>query len=321
MTDNNKEARFKEKDLEGIELFRNVHLGSIKGLIDACGMEVLEPNAVLISPGLLNKNVYFILQGRLRVHLESHDSVPITTLGPGESVGEISVIDNQVTSAFVVADEECRLLVMNEDILWSLIQASHAAACNLLFILAKRLRQTDSIIVEGAQLEQDFQHYGSVDALTGLHNRYWFDAMYKRQFTRSLSSGRPFSLIMADIDRFKEINDTFGHLAGDRVLYSVAHIITEHIRASEMVARYGGDEFIIILADRGLDAARKVAERLLSASREAPPVQVGGKSIAHPTMSIGIAERGEGEGPEELVRRADEALYRSKSGGRDRAAG
>lgn len=315
-----KKAWFHERDLEGVQLFKNVDLGSIKGLVDACSVEVLEPNAVLISPGRLNKSIYLILQGRLRVHLESHESTPIITLGPGESVGEISVIDNQVTSAFVVADEECRLLVMNEDILWSLIQASHAAACNLLFILAKRLRQTDSIIVEGAQLEQDFQHYGSVDALTGLHNRYWFDAMYERQFTRSLSSGRPFSLIMADIDRFKEINDTFGHLAGDRVLYSVARIITDHVRASEMIARYGGDEFIIILADKDLDAARKVAGRLLSASREALPVQVGDKSIVHPTMSIGIAERGEGEGPEELVRRVDEALYRSKSGGRDRVA-
>ncbi len=319
MTDHEK-ALFNEKGLEIIQLFRNVHLGSIKGLIDACRVEALEQNEVLISPGKLNKKIYFILQGRLRVHLESPESGPITTLGPGESVGEISVIDNQAASAYVVADEACRLLVMDEDILWSLIQASHAAACNLLFILAKRLRQTDSIIVEGAQLEQDFQHYGSVDALTGLHNRYWFDTMYKRQFARSLASGRPFSLIMADIDRFKEINDTYGHLTGDRVLYSVARIITDHIRASETVARYGGDEFIITLPDKDLDTARAVAQRLLHAAREASSIQEGDKTIVHPTLSIGIAESTAGEGPDELVRRVDEALYKGKNSGRDRIA-
>ena len=308
---------FDERDLEGIQLFRNVHLASIKGLIDVCRTQVLEPGAVLISPGRLNKKIYLVMEGRLRVHLESAESDPIATLGPGESVGEISVIDNQAASAYVVADERCRLLVMEEDVLWSLIQASHAAACNLLFVLAKRLRQTDSIIVEGAQLEQDFQHYGSVDALTGLHNRYWFDTVYKRQFARSIASGRPFSLIMADIDRFKEVNDTYGHLVGDRVLYSIARIITNYIRATEVVARYGGDEFVIILADKGLETARSVAERLLLAARDALPIRVGDKTITHPTLSVGIAEINVGESPDELIRRADEALYRSKIGGRD----
>ncbi|HOW54254.1 MAG TPA: GGDEF domain-containing protein [Syntrophorhabdaceae bacterium] len=308
---------FDERDLEGIQLFKNVHLASIKGLIDVCRTQVLEPGAVLISPGRLNKKIYFVMEGSLRVHLESPESEPIATLGPGESVGEISVIDNQAASAYVVADERCRLLVMEEDVLWSLIQASHAAACNLLFVLAKRLRQTDCIIVEGAQLEQDFQHYGSVDALTGLHNRYWFDTVYKRQFARSIASGRPFSLIMADIDHFKEVNDTYGHLVGDRVLYSIARIITNYIRATEVVARYGGDEFVIILADQGLDTARTVAERLLLAARDALPIRIGDKTITHPTLSVGIAEINVGESPDELIRRADEALYRSKIGGRD----
>ncbi|HVN96975.1 MAG TPA: GGDEF domain-containing protein, partial [Syntrophorhabdaceae bacterium] len=230
---------FDINELKVLYLLKNVGLDSIKGLLESCSMRTLEPEEVLITPNELNKTVYFVLSGTLRIHLNTLDNQSITTVGPGESVGEISVIDNQPTSAYVVAQSACRLLVMDEDILWSLIQASHAAACNLLFVLAKRLRHTDSIIVEGVQLGQDFQHYGSVDALTGLHNRYWFDVMFKRQFLRSSISERPFSVIMADVDDFKKLNDRHGHLVGDRVLYEVAHVMNKNVRPAEMVARYG----------------------------------------------------------------------------------
>ena len=306
-----------EGELRDIHLFKNVNLGSIKGLLEACSVKSLEPEEVLIASGQLNKAVYFVLSGHLRIHLDSVESESIAIFGKGESVGEISVIDNQATSANVIADGHCRVLAMNEDILWSLIQASHAAACNLLFILAKRLRHTDSIIIEGVQLEQDFQHYGSVDALTGLHNRYWFDSMFKRQFARSVANGKPFSLLMVDVDYFKRLNDTYGHLLGDRALYEVSHVITGNVRPAELIARYGGDEFIILLPDRDIRIARRVAQRLQRAVADAPPISYGDENIFHPTLSIGISEMKKDQTPEMLIQAADEALYRAKNNGRN----
>jgi CRP-like cAMP-binding protein len=145
------------EELKRINLFQNVNLESIKGLLEACSVRVLEPQEILISPKELNKAVFFILSGRLRVILDSPEAYEsIATLEPGESVGEISLMDKQLTASYVVADEDCRVLVMDEDILWSLVRASHAAACNLLFILAMRLRNTDSVIVEGIKLQQNF---------------------------------------------------------------------------------------------------------------------------------------------------------------------
>jgi diguanylate cyclase (GGDEF)-like protein len=304
-------------ELEKLHILKNISLESIKGLLEACSVKMLAPEEILIAPKELNKTVFFILSGRLRIHLDSLESASITILGPGESVGEMSVIDNQLASAYVVANEACKLLVMDEDILWSLIQASHAAACNLLFILAKRLRHTDSIVVEGVQLEQDFQHYGSVDALTGLHNRYWFNSMFRRQFIRSSINNNPFSVIMADIDHFKKLNDTYGHLTGDQVLYEVAHIITKNIRPGEIVSRYGGDEFIILLPDEDIETAKLMADRLLEAMRKALPIPCGDKDIFHPTLSMGLAEMKSDQTPEMLIQATDEAMYRAKENGRD----
>jgi diguanylate cyclase (GGDEF)-like protein len=304
-------------ELKRLHILQNVSLESIKGLLEACTVKKLESQEILIAPRESNKSVFFILNGRLRIHLDSLENESITILEPGESVGEMSVIDNQVTSAYVVANEDCKLLVMDEDILWSLIQASHAAACNLLFILAKRLRHTDLIVAEGVQVERDFLHYGCFDALTGLHNRYWFNSMFKRQFIRSSINNKPFSIIKADIDHFRELNDTHGHLMGDQVLYEVAHIITKNIRPAEMVCRYGGDEFIIVLPDEDIETARLMANRLLVAMSKALPIPCGDKDVFHPTLSMGLAEMNSDQTPEMLINLADEAMYRAKENGRN----
>jgi diguanylate cyclase (GGDEF)-like protein len=304
-------------ELKRLHILQNVSLESVKGLLEACSVKMLEPQDILIAPRESNKSVFFILEGRLRVHLNSLEDESIIILDPGESVGELSVIDRQLTSAYVVTHEACKLLVMNEDILWSLIQASHAAACNLLFILAKRLRHTDSVVAEGVQIERDFQHYGTFDALTGLHNRYWFNSMFKRQFIRSSINNKPFSIVMADIDNFKTLNDTHGYLMGDQVLYEVARIITKNIRPAEMVCRYGGDEFIVVLPDEDIETARLMADRLLEAMRNALPIPCGDKDMFRPTLSMGLAEMNSDQTPEMLLNMADEAMRRAKGNGRD----
>jgi diguanylate cyclase (GGDEF)-like protein len=295
-------------DFRQINLFKYVSLESIKGLLDACAIRNLEPEEILITPGQTNRTIYFLISGRLRIHLDMPMGEPIAILGPGESVGEMSVIDRQPASAFVVADEASQLLAMDEDILWSLVRASHEAACNLLFILTKRLRQTNAFISDDLQMEEhDYQHYGTVDALTGLHNRHWLDQMLERQVLRSTTNETPMSLIMLDIDYFKEFNERYSHLYGDHVLYSVAYAISGHLRPREMIARYG-DEVTI-------GAARKIALRLIETVMEAVPITPSGKTIPHPTISAGIAELRDGQTADMLIAAADAALSRAKECG------
>lgn len=306
-----------EKDLKRIYLLKGVEPESIIGLLDLCTVQKLEPQEILIVPDQPNRTVYFILNGHLRIHLDSIETKPVVMLQPGESVGEMSVIDHQPASAFVVADDACSLLAMDEEILWSLVHSSHKAACNLLYILVQRLRHADSLISGDLVPEQQYQPYGSIDALTGLHNRYWLENMLKGQCLRSSMSDKPLSLIMIDVDYFKEFNDRFGQRYGDHVLYSIAHIISDLLRPTDVITRYGVDEFIVVLPDLDIAIARQVAERLHKGVIDRIPIMPDGKSVPHPTISLGIAELEAGQKPEMLISAAYRALCRAKEGGRN----
>ena len=305
-----------EDEIKSIELFKFVDIESIRGLLENCSTRKLEAEEIFIKPGMQNEAVYFLLKGKLRIHLTSPDSEPLVIFSSGESVGEMSVIDQELTSAYVIAQEPCRLLVMEEDILWSLVQSSHAAACNLLFILTKRLRHTDFVVSENVKVEHIYQRYGSVDALTGLHNRHWLDNALNRYCNRFASSKEALSVLMIDIDKFKDFNDTYGHLHGDRLLYRIAHTISEHLRPSEVITRYGGDEFVVLLPDIDLGNAINIARRLHDAVRKSPLIENEDK-IPLPTISIGVAQLQVDQTPEKLLCDVDAALYRAKKNGRN----
>jgi diguanylate cyclase (GGDEF)-like protein len=308
------------ENLERVHLFRRVGLDSILGLLEACGTRTLKEGEILLSAGQTNTSVFLILNGRIRIHLESLDTDPLAILGAGESVGEMSVLDGRPASAFAVADEACRLLVMDEDILWSLVHSSHEAACNLLYILARRLRNTDRVLSRNVPVEQVYQRYGSVDALTGLYNRSWLDDALERLCRRCSMGGIPLTAMLIDIDRFKEFNDRHGRLSGDRILHSMARILAGHLRPSEPIARYGTDSFVIILPHVDASEADWIAQRLCQSMREAPPIPTDGDDLVYPTISVGLATMQEGQSPQELLDAAGLALHRAKDGGRNQVS-
>jgi diguanylate cyclase (GGDEF)-like protein len=308
------------EDLDHIQLFRHVGLDSITGLLEACTTRTLREGEILLSLGEANTNVFLILSGKIRIHLESLETDPLTILGAGESVGELSVLDGRTTSAYAVAHEACNLLVMDEEILWSLVHSSHAAACNLLYTLACRLRNTDHVLSRNARVEQDYQRFGSVDALTGLHNRRWLENALDRLCRRCETGRIPLTAVLIDIDHFKPFQDRHGHLRGDRVLHAVARILSSHLRPSEPIGRYGSDEFVILLPHLDETEADWIAQRLCQSIREAPPVEMDGTELPIPTVSVGLATRDAGQSPQDLVEAAIRALHRAKNNGRDQAS-
>lgn len=185
--------------------------------------------------------------------------------------------------------------------------------------LEQRVRERTLALSEAnAQLEV----LAMTDALTGLANRRHFGDQLAREATRAAETGRPLSLIALDIDRFKAINDQHGHPAGDAVLRQVALLLEEQVRASDLLARVGGEEFAVLAVDTGMIEASQLAERLRAAIENAGPIAVGRAAIPV-TISLGVVARriqgGElARAPERLLAAADDALYRAKRNGRNR---
>jgi len=155
------------------------------------------------------------------------------------------------------------------------------------------------------------------DALTGLANRKRLDAVLAEQLELSRRTRRTFAVVMLDLDHFKTLNDTQGHLAGDRVLASVGGALKRCIRTVDHAARYGGEEFVVVLVEPTLQGALETAERI-RAEIEALRVSVGDRLLSV-TASVGVAQcRDDDARPEDILARADSALYEAKDGGRNR---
>jgi diguanylate cyclase (GGDEF)-like protein len=301
-----------EKEYGKIYLFKCVSLESIRGLLDTCTVKIVEQGEILIHPGQSNQTVYCILDGSLRIHADSLESIPNAIMGPGENVGEMSVIDQEPATSFVVANEPSRLLCIEEDILWSLVHASHAAACNLLFGMTRRLRHADDSVAAGedSQTELEFHHYGSVDAITGLRNRYWLEQTLGRQVQRAHVDGAPLSLILVGVDHFRQFNEKYGVGYGNRVLYSLAHTISAHLRPTEVVARHSESNFLVLLPDKNLETATAIAERLRKEIVDSVPIMPDGRSKPHPVVTMGITEMQVEDTTETLFQAVEAALFR-----------
>lgn len=154
------------------------------------------------------------------------------------------------------------------------------------------------------------------DALTGLWNRRLFDRRLVEETARSVRYGTPLSLLILDLDRFKRVNDTYGHVNGDVVLRAISTIVHDAFRASDVVCRYGGEEIAIIAPNTPGSEAEKLAERTRERiSQTVIPLAGAPYRI---TASIGIAEFRASSDPADLTRRADDALYAAKRAGRNR---
>ncbi len=154
------------------------------------------------------------------------------------------------------------------------------------------------------------------DGLTGLYNHRTFYALLADELARAQRFSRPLSLLMLDIDHFKRVNDTHGHLAGDAVLKALGKLLHREVRGIDRVCRYGGEEITVILPETDIDAAAHVAERLRAAV-EAQPFDANSEPIRL-TVSIGVASfPAHADSAETLVAAADAALYAAKRGGRN----
>ncbi|MCB1746198.1 MAG: GGDEF domain-containing protein [Gammaproteobacteria bacterium] len=181
--------------------------------------------------------------------------------------------------------------------------------------LAESRRETERLREELQQVRMEARH----DPLTGLANRAGFNDRVRELAADAEAAGQTHSLVMADIDKFKSINDTYGHLFGDKIIKVVAKAFANLTKGKDLAARFGGEEFVVLLPDTSLEDARALAENIrASIERGRVYNPKTGEEIRRVTISLGVTELVAGEAIEATVERADEALYRAKTNGRNR---
>ena len=181
-----------------------------------------------------------------------------------------------------------------------------------------------AICIENSVNRAKLVRSGLTDLLTGFHNRRYLQSRLREELARAQRAHQSLVCLMIDVDHFKRINDQYGHLAGDAVLREVARRVDAEMRTSDTGARFGGDEFAIVLAQSSFEDGERVAQRVLRAV-SGQPIKVGANGSETVTLSIGVAAAAPGSEvrdlkhmAERLIAEADAALYRAKSGGRNR---
>lgn len=308
---------YKRSLLNGLELFKGVRPEDIQELLQRCDRRDLAKGETLLSPVSKNEHVFIVLSGAVDVHVGSPDTPAVATMEAGACVGEMSIIEDRDPSAYVIGSEDTHMLVIHQSILWEMVDASHEFAKNLLVVLSERVRSHNRVLAENFGELKKFERHATTDALTSLANRHAMEDTFPKQILRCLEDQKPVSLIMIDVDNFKEFNDAFGHIAGDRALTAVSRILRTQFRPRDLLVRYGGDEFAVLLPDVAAEPALEIAERV----RAAVSGETGDGSdslIQIPVrISMGVAELKPHGTLDSLIRAADKALYRAKHAGRN----
>ncbi len=283
----------------------------------------------IFRSGDVDRSMLLIEQGTVELVFAGKGS---KLLGPGEYFGELAfLIGEHRRSATATAKSDCELVLADQTTIDTLL----ARSPRLLFALLRHactylLESEEGLIADlqrkNSELERtlDFLRrtreeldvrdlQAHTDALTGLYNRRCLDEQLPKALDRARAWGNGLALLMLDLDGFKQVNDTLGHAQGDRVLTTVASILTRHTRKSDLPCRLGGDEFAVVLPGIPERRAREVAENIRKGVREA--FAGDGPKVS---SSIGVVMFGGAETAEQLLARADSLLYEAKRQGKDR---
>ena len=286
-----------------------------------------------------NKTVVTVVGAPAKRARDSRDACLVVIygedLGRRIPLGEESLVIGRSSSASVQIDQEsvsrnhCRIVRGPTGYVARDLGSTNGTYVNDELIDTLDLRDGDRMMVGrtilkfivGSNIESQYHEeiyrLMTVDGLTQVHNKRYFDEVMDREFSRAVRYKRPFSLIMFDLDHFKQINDTQGHLAGDAVLRQIGQLVKHHVRRDDIVARTGGEEFAVITPEIGKEGALELAHKLNRLVEDNVFAFEGSRIDL--TISAGVAEWSpDHKSVEAMVQDADGKLYEAKRSGRNR---
>lgn len=247
-------------------------------------------------------------KANLDVDIEQHMSSPVDSINKNSSIREaLSFIKDRHYKRVIVVDDNGLLSgIITQKELISLTYSNWAA------LMKEYQDELSEINLKLQNKNIEYENIASTDALTGLYNRHKFSQLYLSSYTSMVQRHNNMSLILLDIDYFKKVNDVYGHNAGDKTLVQVSHTLLKILRNIDVVCRWGGEEFLIMLPTADIQQAVLIAEKLRKAIEDLSIDVVGDI-----TASFGVSQVREGEDMQDVIGRADKALYLAKDFGRN----
>jgi diguanylate cyclase (GGDEF)-like protein len=306
--------------LKRVDIFSLLSNEEITIIVEYLHTVEIEEGQPLFREGEAGHELFIVKSGKIRVSIRLKDGKEkeITEFKPGDFFGEMSIFEDAPRSATCYATQPSQLFTLLDSDFYTLIQSHPSMAIKIMYrmsnITTRRLRNTGEFLSDMVLWGESARKRAITDELTGVYNRHFLEDALEDHFRRAKQNGHVLSLIMVDLDCFRSINDKFGHRKGDEIILRTVGVFQKHTEDRDIIARYGGDEFTIVLPSTGRDRALEIAERIC---REVSLMDISdGIRI---TTSQGVASFPMDAGDlESLRKRADEALYRAKELGRNR---
>lgn len=311
--------------LRSVDIFSLLNEEEMASVLALMKTRRMKTGDYLFREGDEGNELYIVCSGMVgsSIRLPDGRQREIATFGAGNFFGEMSIFDTASRSATCYCKEDCELLCLHASGFYELIEHSPAVSVKIMYrmlnITTQRLRDTGQFLSDMVHWGEAARKRAITDELTGVYNRRFLDDALESHFEAARTGGTSLSLVMVDLDHFREINDMHGHEAGDRLLLQVVAVFTKHLRPNDILARYGGDEFTVLMPDTGTDEALAVAEGIRRDVAAIDSIVSDTGAVCRVTTSQGIATVPDhAADARDLREKADRALYRAKEEGRDR---
>ncbi len=294
--------------LSRLGLFGAVDLEQCAALLSKCSSKNLQPGELLLYKDQPNQTMYVIVDGHLGMHLQE-DSPAVVTLSPGDTVGEMSVIGEQDTSAFVIAQSKCKVLEIPENLLWEFVSSDLNFAKNLMKLFVKRMLDLNRILYQQQHEEAKNKIKVEKDEATGLYNKNWMKETLPYEMTRCAMRNRSLSVMMLKIDHYESYIGSYGAYATEKIFLAIANAIQIELRGMDMAIKYDDDQIALLLVGTDASQSEFVAKRLQEAVNH---LVLSDQKISQTfTLSIGIAEMADEDYADMLIARVQAAVGRA----------
>ena len=311
--------------LKSVDLFSSLYLSELSQIAKHLHTVEIKAGGVICNEGDEGRALFIIKTGSTSVLIKVQDdsNKKVAELLPGDFLGEMAIFENSPRSATCIASEDSTILKLDENDFFKLMETASVTSIKImkimLDIMSKRVSNTGNFLKEMVKWGNDASRRAVTDKLTGVYNRRYLENIIIEIFEKSKKQNAPFSLIMADLDFFREVNESYSHEIGDKYIVEVADVFKKAVRENDIVARYGGDEFTILLPNTTLKEGAELAEKIRIGVMELDFLKKYSGPKIKVSVSLGIACYPETcTKLKALKEQADQALYKAKKSGRNR---